>query len=76
MNYNFIKSPITNRYYDVNSLTGRYVLQNYISQLGGAKKSVSCSALKMKDCKAHTDCAWRKNAKGKNTCQKQKYTNS
>lgn len=70
MNYAFIKSPITNRYYDVNSLTGRYVLQNYVNQLGGAKKAVSCSSLKMKACKDHSDCDWRKNAKGKNTCQK------
>ena len=68
MNYAFIKSPITNRFYDVNSLTGRYVLQNYINQLGG-KKSAGCSTLRMKDCKSHSDCDWRKNAKGKNTCQ-------
>ena len=68
MNYGLIKSPITNKYYDVTSLTGRYVLQNYVNQLGGAK---SCSSLKMKDCRAHNDCDWRKNAKGRNTCQKQ-----
>lgn len=35
MNYAFILSPITNKLYNINSSTGKYVLQKYINQLGG-----------------------------------------
>ena len=35
MSYNKIKNPITNRYVNINTKLGKFIINNYLNQIGG-----------------------------------------